>query len=167
MNKYAIIKKLPGTSKYRLYSKKKDSKGKRRNLGTFESLSAAKKREKQIQFFKLRNQHADDGVLDGDDKTLQELSDLAVYLEEAGYVDEAEELYGTMDCLDPTLALIPDNQLNAENEGTMNDTYNTFSAPYAERVAFIRSLCKLASGFDARGLIKEADELDALINLQR
>lgn len=41
-----MIKKI-GKSKWRLYSKKT-----RRNLGTFSSLTAAKKREKQIQFFK-------------------------------------------------------------------------------------------------------------------
>jgi hypothetical protein len=39
--------------KYRLYSRKKNAKtGKRRNLGTFSSLAAAKKHERAIQFFK-------------------------------------------------------------------------------------------------------------------
>ena len=38
---------------YRLYSRKKDRKtGKRRNLGTFKSLAAAKKHERAVQFFK-------------------------------------------------------------------------------------------------------------------
>ena len=38
---------------YRLYSRKKDPKtGKRKNLGTFTSLAAAKKHEKAVQFFK-------------------------------------------------------------------------------------------------------------------
>ncbi|MBI5227857.1 hypothetical protein HY988_04690 [Candidatus Micrarchaeota archaeon] len=38
--------------KYRIYSRKINSKtGKRRNLGTFDSLAEAKKHEKEIQFF--------------------------------------------------------------------------------------------------------------------
>ncbi len=40
---------------YRLYSRKKDPRtGKRRNLGTFKSLAAAKKHERAVQFFKRR-----------------------------------------------------------------------------------------------------------------
>jgi hypothetical protein len=47
-----MIRKLK-SGKYRLYSRKKDSKtGKRRNLGTFNSLAAAKKREREVQYFK-------------------------------------------------------------------------------------------------------------------
>lgn len=46
-----IIKKI-GDQKYRIYSKKKGKDGKRKNLGTFTSKAAAKKREKQIQYFK-------------------------------------------------------------------------------------------------------------------
>jgi hypothetical protein len=38
---------------YRLYSWKKNPKtNKRRNLGTFKSLSAAKKHEREVQYFK-------------------------------------------------------------------------------------------------------------------
>ncbi len=41
------------SGEYRLYSRKKDPKsGKRRNLGTFKSLVAAKRHEAQVQFFK-------------------------------------------------------------------------------------------------------------------
>ena len=47
-----MIRKLP-SGQYRLYSKKKDSKtGKRKNLGTFESRSAAEKHEHAVQYFK-------------------------------------------------------------------------------------------------------------------
>ena len=46
-----MIRKLK--SGYRLYSRKLDPKtGKRRNLGTFASLAAAKKHEREIQYFK-------------------------------------------------------------------------------------------------------------------
>jgi hypothetical protein len=38
---------------YRLYSRKKNPKtNRRRNLGTFKSLSAAKKHEREVQYFK-------------------------------------------------------------------------------------------------------------------
>ena len=49
-----MIRKLRD-GRYRLYSRKKDPKtGKRRNLGTFDSLAAAKKHEKAVQFFKRK-----------------------------------------------------------------------------------------------------------------
>jgi hypothetical protein len=47
-----MIRKLKSGA-YRLYSRKKNAKtGKRRNLGTFSSLAAAKKHERAVQFFK-------------------------------------------------------------------------------------------------------------------
>ncbi len=47
-----MIRKLK-SGEYRLYSRKKNAKtGKRRNLGTFSSLTAAKKHERAVQFFK-------------------------------------------------------------------------------------------------------------------
>lgn len=45
-----MIRKLQN-GKYRIYSRSKKN-GKRRNLGTFKSLAAAKKHERAIQFFK-------------------------------------------------------------------------------------------------------------------
>jgi len=49
-----MIRKLK-SGQFRLYSLKKNPKnGKRRNLGTFETLAAAKKHEQEIQFFKRR-----------------------------------------------------------------------------------------------------------------
>jgi hypothetical protein len=48
----AVIRKLKSGG-YRLVSRKKNPKtGKRRNLGTFSSLSAAKQHEREVQFFK-------------------------------------------------------------------------------------------------------------------
>lgn len=47
-----MIRKLKN-GEYRLYSRKKDPKtGKRRNLGTFSSLAAAKKHEAEVAYFK-------------------------------------------------------------------------------------------------------------------
>jgi hypothetical protein len=46
-----MIRKLR-SGEYRLYSRKKDSSGKRKNLGTFRSRAAAEKHEKQVQYFK-------------------------------------------------------------------------------------------------------------------
>jgi hypothetical protein len=48
-----MIRKLK-TGEYRLYSIKRDAAGRRRNLGTFNSLEAAKQHEREIQFFKRR-----------------------------------------------------------------------------------------------------------------
>jgi hypothetical protein len=47
-----MIRKL-SSGKYRLYSRKTDSKaGRRRNLGTFPSRAQAEKRERAVQYFK-------------------------------------------------------------------------------------------------------------------
>jgi hypothetical protein len=47
-----MIRKLK-TGEFRIYSRHQDPKtGKRKNLGTFESLEAAKKHEREIQYFK-------------------------------------------------------------------------------------------------------------------
>jgi len=47
----AVIRKLK-SGEYRLYSRKQDPKtGKRRNLGTFTTLEAAKKHERAVQSF--------------------------------------------------------------------------------------------------------------------
>ncbi len=47
-----MIKQL-SSGGYRLYSRKKNPKtGKRRNLGTFSTLTAAKKHERAVQYFK-------------------------------------------------------------------------------------------------------------------
>jgi hypothetical protein len=49
-----MIRKLT-SGEYRLYSKKIDPRtGRRRNLGTFRTLAAAKQHEREIQFFKRR-----------------------------------------------------------------------------------------------------------------
>jgi hypothetical protein len=51
---HPMIRKL-ATGQYRLYSRKVDAKtGKRRNLGTFETLEAAQKHEREVQYFKRR-----------------------------------------------------------------------------------------------------------------
>lgn len=47
-----MIRKLK-SGKYRLYSRKVDSKtGKRKNLGTFNTRAAAEKHERAVQYFK-------------------------------------------------------------------------------------------------------------------
>ena len=47
-----MIRRLP-SGKYRLYSRKKDPRtGKRRNLGTFSTRTAAQRHERAVQFFK-------------------------------------------------------------------------------------------------------------------
>jgi len=47
-----MIRKLKG-GEYRLYSRKRNPEtGQRRNLGTFTTLEAAKRHERQVVFFK-------------------------------------------------------------------------------------------------------------------
>ena len=47
-----MIRKL-ASGQYRLYSRKANpNTGRRRNLGTFSSLAAAKKHERAVQYFK-------------------------------------------------------------------------------------------------------------------
>jgi hypothetical protein len=47
-----MIRRLK-SGEYRLYSRKKNAKtGKRRNLGTFSTRSAAEQHEKAVQYFK-------------------------------------------------------------------------------------------------------------------
>jgi hypothetical protein len=49
-----MIRRL-SSGRYRLYSRKRRPEtGKRRNLGTFSSLAAARRHERAIQFFKRR-----------------------------------------------------------------------------------------------------------------
>ena len=49
---HAMIRKLK-SGQYRIYSRKIDPKTrKRKNLGTFDSLDAAQKHEREIQYFK-------------------------------------------------------------------------------------------------------------------
>ena len=48
----SVIRKL-SSGQYRLYSRKKNPQtGKRRNLGTFTTLAAARKHERAVQYFK-------------------------------------------------------------------------------------------------------------------
>jgi hypothetical protein len=50
--KFVMIRRLK-EGHYRLYSRKKNpSTGKRRNLGTFKTLTSAKRHERAVQFFK-------------------------------------------------------------------------------------------------------------------
>jgi hypothetical protein len=49
-----MIRKL-ASGAYRLYSRKTDPKtGKRRNLGTFDTLEQARQHEREVQYFKRR-----------------------------------------------------------------------------------------------------------------
>lgn len=118
INKIAIIRRLPNGD-YRLYSKKKGPDGQRRNLGTSDSLSGIKQREKEVQTFKHMS---DDGAADDKEtKMLSDLSDIAGYLESAGFTDHADKIYMVMNAMDGQNIvdhnLIPDAQRNTENQG--------------------------------------------------
>jgi len=50
-----MIRKLK-SGEFRIYSRRVDPRtGRRRNLGTFDSLEAARRHERQIEFFKSRH----------------------------------------------------------------------------------------------------------------
>ena len=165
LTKVAIIKKLP-TGRYRLFSRKKDKSGKRRNLGTFDSLEDAKKREKQVQFFKY---HAEDqNSRDKETKALSLLSDLASYLEQAGYIKHSQDLYNVMDAIDNNLDNaddgIPNAQLNIGNLGNTGDTSissGLLNVPEAKKMASI--LVNMANRFDKAGLYTEANQIDSIL----
>lgn len=46
-----MIRKLK-SGEYRLYSRKKDAAGHRKNLGTFKSRAGAEKHEREVQYLK-------------------------------------------------------------------------------------------------------------------
>lgn len=48
-----MIRKL-ASGEFRIYSRKKDRSGRRKNLGTFSSRAAARKHEREIQMFKKK-----------------------------------------------------------------------------------------------------------------
>ena len=178
LTKTAIIKKLPGSNKYRLYSKKKGPDGKRRNLGTYDTLAAVKEREKQIQFFK---HHAEDGEIDDKNaQTIKRLSDIAVYLDEAGFKKPSYQVYALMDLLDDGLNnedcivdmfVNTDEQTNVGGPGgsPLGISYNgsiSNSPSFGVDSAVLRghqlvsALIKIANALDEKGLYDEADALD-------
>lgn len=172
MIKIAIIRKLPN-GKYRLYSRKKGPDGERKNLGTFDSLGAAQKHEQQVQYFKS---HADDGLADDKEtKTLSKISDIAQYLEKAGMIEKAKELYNVMALIDQSLSkvdnaadFIPDNQRNIDNQGYIGGDgtsggYSMFSIQEGVRGHFIRTLTRLANKLDSLGNTDLANEIDSII----
>lgn len=170
--KIAIIKKLP-SGKYRLYSRKKDNSGHRRNLGTYDSLSAVKNREKEISFFKS---HSDDGMADDSEtKTLGRLSNIAAFLEEAGFIDSADKVYMAMDHIDKDLKedYIIDPFANSTNEQMNTGGGTGFSdmrpgqggsSWSADAGMVIGKLVGIANHLDKIGMYDEAGEIDELIS---
>ena len=168
ITKTAIVKKLK-SGKYRLYSRKKGPDGKRRNLGTYNSLAAVKKREQQIHAFSA------DDASDKPTKALSKLSDIATFLEKAGFIDAADKVYCAMNLIDGSLddeddlndsivSNTPDIQnalpgsLPVEMTGEVaGGMQGVFSIPEAQKVA------KLADKLDQLGLYAEADELDKIL----
>jgi hypothetical protein len=171
--KLSIVKKLP-SGKYRLYSKKKDKSGKRRNLGTFDSLSAVKKHEKAVQYFK---HHADDGC--SDDKVTHivgKMSDIAGFLEEAGFIDSADRIYKAMDALDGSLSNDEDNvvdmfvntdeQMNVGGGQGFSDMSPGHGGPSMsmDMPQVVAKLIIIANKLDKLYLYDEADDIDSIIS---
>lgn len=167
MLKTAIIRQI-GDGKYRLYSSERDSSGKRKNLGTFDSRDAAEKHEREVQYFKHKDEdNADD---DPETKALSKLSDIAKYLESAGMVEKAKCIYDAMCAIDNSLEdnvldtdIRTDEQYNVggavgySGEGVAGGSPSLLSIDEAEKVA------SLANKLDQKGLYAEAAELDELL----
>lgn len=178
INKCAIVRKI-GPKKYRLYSKQKGPDGKRKNLGTSTSLEGIKEREKEVQTFKHM---ADDGKTESKcDKVLNLMSDMAGYLEEAGFMDASQNVYDAMFAVDGSLAddedyaydmvsSTPDVQnalpgslpyeMTGEVAGGMQ---GVFSIPEATRGSMLTEMVALSGRLDQLGLYKEASELDDIV----
>jgi hypothetical protein len=168
MIKTAIIRKLK-SGKYRLYSRKKDKSGKRRNLGTYDSLKAVKEREKEIQYFK---HHADDGFADDHQtKIVSKISDIAQYLEEAGFVNASDKMYAAIDNIDDGFDdNIVDPFAHSRNDIQMGrskpEGYGSFGPglfSIDQPVIIAKNLIHLANGLDSKGLYDEANKLDKII----
>lgn len=142
MIKTAIIRKYK--DKYRLYSKHKDKSGKRKLLGESNTLKGIKERERQVQYFK---HNADDGESqDKETQMLSDLSDIAEYLEKAGFINEADEIYVVMNSIDGfdiendlvDGSNIPDAQMNIPVSYIGGDGvgggYSTFSVQEAQKL---------------------------------
>ncbi|MFA5023475.1 MAG: hypothetical protein WC523_00760 [Patescibacteria group bacterium] len=179
--KTSILKKLP-SGKYRLYSKKKGPDGKRRNLGTFDSLSAAKKHEADVHFFKAHNE--DGEVDDFHTKTLNRLSNIATFLDEIGFKEPSDKIYAAMDSIDGSLDsddedYIVDMFVNTDNQtnvggprgepgcgpvydGSAGSSPSLFSVDSPSLVGreILKKLVKLANELDEKGLFDEADAID-------
>lgn len=152
MLKISIIRKLR-SGKYKLYSKKKDKSGKRKNLGVFTSLEQAKKREKEVQYFK---HHSDDGMADDKEtKVLSKLSDIATYLEEAGFTDRADKVYTIMNNIDGEMdSDVIDSDYYTPTEHGFRGTFDPGAA---------QCLATLANEFDKIGLYDCADAIDNIL----
>ena len=114
-----MIRKL-SSGKYRLDSRKLDQKTrKRRNLGTFGSLAAARRHERAIQYYKRSGQSPDDVL----NTNLAQL------------VNEVEKLGGTRNgfykMLDPALYVLPhDGEANLFRYSIRDDSWKVTTIPF-------------------------------------
>ncbi len=171
--KTAIIKKLP-SGKYRLYSRKKDPKtNERKNLGTYDSLEAVKKREKEVQYFK---QHASDGEADDKEtKSLAKLSDIAEYLTQAGFIDAADKVYVAMSAIDGSLDgdgdCIIDMFITTDEERNVGGGLGVIpgsaggGSPGLLSIAEGKKVAELANVFDKKGYYDEANAIDDILEI--
>jgi hypothetical protein len=161
MIKIAIIRKSKG--KYRLYSKKKNPKtGKRKLLGESTSLEGIRKREKEVQFFKHQ---ADDYADDYD--PIEDLSNTASYLEEAGYIAESDQLFDIINRMEPDdedytydcYVNRTDRQNNNEGVGGESPSWGADAA--IPTSASLQEKIITANKLDEEGKYEEADAIDA------
>ncbi len=173
LTKISIIKKLP-SGKYRLYSRKKDPKThERKNLGTFDSLEAVKKREKAVQYFK---QHANDGETDDKEtKALSKLSDIAEFLTQAGFIDASDKVYMAISAIDGSLDAdddyVVDPFIITDEERNIGGGLGAIpgsaggGSPGLFSVDEAQKLATLANILDKRGYYDEANAIDDILEI--
>ena len=168
IKKIAIIKKLP-SGQYRLYSKKKGKDGKRKNLGTFDTLEQAKKHEQEVQYFK---HNSDDGQTDDKEtKVLSNLSDIATYLEEAGFIGEADKVYMSMsiiekdddDALDSFYS--NDAQRNSDGGTGIMSGNPGGGSPSLFSIDVAAKMASVADDLDEEERYNEADAIDDVLKI--
>lgn len=110
-------------------------------------------------------------------KALDNLSNIAKYMEEAGMVERAKQIKEIMYLLDGDLEdnivdskVVPDEQFNVGNQGYIGGdgtagSYSLFNIPEAHSVMakHILLLIKVANTLDKKGAYEEADEIDEII----
>jgi len=117
-------------------------------------------------------------------KTLSDLSNIAKFLEEAGFIDAAEKVHCAMDAVDGSFTCDKEDNLNESAVTMTPDVQNalpgsmpvhmtgevftgsphSFNAGIGMPIAALRiEMVKLANDLDQKGMYDEADELDGIL----
>ena len=104
------------------------------------------------------------------------MSNIATYLEEAGFIDASDKVYGAMDCIDPEFKTDymldfncnrVDNQINTDGgygtvDGRIGGGFGGWGGDIAEVAG---SLVNISNHLDKIGSYDEADKIDELLRI--